>query len=202
MRKYAGEKLLIATHNKGKGAEIAALLGVFVNEYTTAGELSLPEPEETGLTFAENAILKAKAAAMASGLVSLADDSGLCVYALDGAPGIYSARWGGPQKDFSLAMQRVQDELGDVQDRRAAFVCVLALAWPDGHCEVFEGRIEGDLVWPPRGEKGFGYDPMFTAEGHKQTFAEIAPEEKQAISHRSRAFAKLVDGCFRPERAA
>ena len=197
MRKFDSKKLLIATHNKGKGSEIAALLKDYISDFITAGDLNLLEPEETGKTFSENAILKATLAAKASGHVCLADDSGLSVYALNGDPGIYSARWGGPQKDFDLAMRRVNETLSDQTDRRAAFVCVLALGWPDGHSETFEGRIDGTLIWPPRGDKGFGYDPMFVPEGYSITFSEMDHQEKQCISHRARAFALLVEGCFR-----
>ena len=136
------------------------------------------------------------AAATGSGLPALADDSGFCVAALDGAPGVVSARWAGPAKDFGAAMQRVQREMGAASDKRAWFISVLALAWPDGHVETFEGRIDGEVVWPPRGEKGFGYDPMFVPEGSRETYGEMAPAEKQATSHRARAFAKLLEGCF------
>ena len=192
MRKLAGQKLVIATHNPGKVREIGDLLRPLGLETVSAGDLGLPEPEETGSTLTENAILKAKAAALASGLPALADDSGVTVAALNGAPGIYSARWAGPDKDFNLAMQRVNDELGDSKDRSAAFVCVLTLAWPDGETQSFEGRIDGEVIWPPRGTKGFGYDPIFIAEGHDISFAEMEPAEKHRISHRARAFEKLV----------
>lgn len=188
-------RLVVASHNAGKVREIAALLAPFGFDVVSAGELGLPEPEETEPTFVGNAVLKAKAAAAASGLACLADDSGLEVTALDGAPGIYSARWAGPAKDFRHAMQRVWDELGKrgAQDLSARFVCVLALAQPDGAVETFEGAVDGTLVWPPRGEKGFGYDPIFTPAGHTRTFGEMAPEEKQPLTHRARAFAKLAD---------
>ena len=166
----------------------------------SAADLGLPEPEETGDTFAANAALKARAAAEASGLVALADDSGLQVAALDGEPGIRSARWAGPEKDFQAAMRRVEDALSGLDNRAANFACALALCWPDddlgGHLETFEGFVYGTLVWPPRGENGFGYDPMFTADGHDITFGEMAPEDKHRISHRAAAFRKLVDGCF------
>ncbi len=183
--------LVLATHNAGKIAEIAGYLSDYVEKVSGAGALGLPEPEETGTTFAENAILKARAAAKASGLPALADDSGLCVYALDGAPGIYSARWAGPDKDFPMAMQRVHDELGDSPNRRAAFVCVLALAQPGGAVETFEGRIEGAICWPVRGGGGFGYDPFFVPEGESRTFGEMPPEEKRAMSHRAKALDSL-----------
>lgn len=188
-----GEQLLIATHNSGKAREIGALLTPYVGSFTTSAELGLAEPEETGDTFTANALLKARQAARESGMVALADDSGLSVTALGGDPGIYSARWGGPNKDFRLAMQKVHDALEGQTDRSACFICVLALAWPDGEAYTFEGRIDGQIVWPARGDKGFGYDPIFVADGHNRTFAEIEPEEKQAISHRARAFEKLVN---------
>ncbi|MCB9989484.1 MAG: RdgB/HAM1 family non-canonical purine NTP pyrophosphatase [Rhodospirillales bacterium] len=187
--------LVLATHNPGKVKEIGVLLGDVVEKFSSAGDLGLPEPEETGTTFAENAILKARAAAEASGLPTLADDSGLCVYTLDGAPGIYSARWAGPEKDFQMAMEKVNAALADAEDRRAAFVCVLALAHPDGAVETFEGRVEGALCWPPRGPQGFGFDPMFVPENEVRSFGEMTPEEKKALSHRVRAFRKLQDFC-------
>jgi XTP/dITP diphosphohydrolase len=192
-----GARLVIASHNPGKVAEIEALLARFGIEAVGAGALGLPEPEETGSTFEANAELKARAATEASGLPALADDSGLVVPALGGAPGIYSARWAGPNKDFRVAMERVQRELGD-KDRRAHFVAVLALAWPDGEIVTFRGEVYGQLTWPPRGERGFGYDPIFIPDGYTETFGEIDPELKYRISHRARAFAKLVAGCLRP----
>lgn len=195
-RKLTGGKLILATHNKGKVIEIGALLAPFAVEVISAGGLNLPEPEETGATFIANAELKALAAAAASGIPALADDSGLSVNALGGAPGIYSARWAGEDKNFKRAMTRVNQVLGPNPDRSAAFVCALALAWPDGHVETFEGTIEGTLVWPPRGERGFGYDPMFIPLNYNETFGEMNPVTKQAISHRARAFQKLVDECF------
>jgi XTP/dITP diphosphohydrolase len=191
----SGERLVIASHNPGKVAEIGALLELYRVEAIGAGTLGLPEPDETEMTFEGNAALKAHAAAKASGLPSLADDSGLVVPALGGAPGIYSARWAGPTKDFSIAIDRVQRELG-AKDRRAHFVAVLALAWPDGEEAWFRGEVYGQLTWPPRGERGFGYDPIFIADGYDQTFGEIDPELKHRISHRARAFAKLVAACF------
>lgn len=197
MRKFTGEELVVATHNKGKAREIAALLSPYVSEFYTAGELNLPEPEETGATFAENAILKAVAAAKGSGKPALADDSGLAVNALNGDPGIYSARWGGESKDFNIAMKKVHEALGTSDDRSASFVCTLALAWPDGHSEVCEGRVHGVIVWPMRGEKGFGYDPVFQPDGYDITFAEMDGAEKQAISHRARAFELLVQNCLK-----
>lgn len=190
-------KLVIASHNPGKLREIEDLLRPFGVESVGAGALSLPEPEETGATFAANAALKARASAEGAKLPALSDDSGLAVCALGGDPGIYSARWAGPTKDFSLAMRKVEDAMQGKSDRRAAFVCALALAWPGGDCEIFEGRIEGTLVWPPRGTKGFGYDPMFVPEGGTLTFGEMEPAAKHAISHRARAFAKFIQAHFR-----
>jgi XTP/dITP diphosphohydrolase len=184
--------LVIASHNPGKVREIGDLLRPFGIETVGAAALGLVEPEETGTTFAENAALKARAAARRAKLPALADDSGLAVTALDGAPGIYSARWAWPKKDFAIAMQKVEDALKGKSDRRAAFVAALALAWPDGRCDVFEGRVEGTLIWPPRGEKGFGYDPIFVPAGHTITFGEMEPAKKHTMSHRAKAFAKLV----------
>jgi XTP/dITP diphosphohydrolase len=186
--------------------EIRALLKPFGIEPVSAGELGLAEPEETGTTFAENALLKAHASAKASGFPALADDSGLCVAALGGAPGVYTADWAekqpfesGPGRDWYMAMGKVEGklaELGREVDRSAYFVCTLALAWPDGHSELFEGRVNGSLTWPPRGRLGFGYDPVFVPEGRAQTFAELDPAEKHAMSHRADAFAKLVGALF------
>lgn len=195
-RKLSEKRLVIASHNPGKLREIADLLEPFGLSVVSAGDLGLPEPEETGQTFAANAELKAKAAALGSGLPALSDDSGLAVSALGGEPGIYSARWAGPEKDFRAAMERVERELGDSTDRSAAFICALCLCWPDGHCETFEGRVEGQLVWPPRGERGFGYDPIFQAEGQDITFGEMDPEKKHGMSHRARAFAEMVEALF------
>jgi len=194
-RRFTGDTLVIASHNKGKVREIAELLGAYVAHFPSAGELDLPEPEETETSFIGNAELKARAAAAASGLPALADDSGLVVPALGGAPGIYSARWAGPDKDFAVAMRRVEAELGD-GDPSASFVCALSLAWPDGHAESVEGRIHGRLVFPGRGDRGFGYDPIFIPDGRYATFAEIDPDEKHRISHRADAFAQLVARCF------
>jgi XTP/dITP diphosphohydrolase len=194
-RLFTGNRLVIASHNQGKVEELSALLEPFRIEGLGAASLGLPEPEETGDSFEANAALKARAAAEASRLPALADDSGLVVPALEGAPGIYSARWAGPAKDFRSAMERVQRELGN-KDRSALFVAVLALAWPEGDVELFRGEVAGNLVWPPRGEHGFGYDPMFVPEGGAATFGEIEPQWKHRISHRAVAFAKLVDGCL------
>ncbi|MGE3142274.1 MAG: RdgB/HAM1 family non-canonical purine NTP pyrophosphatase [Hyphomonadaceae bacterium] len=187
-------RLVIATHNAGKAREIAALLAPFDLEIISAGALGLPEPEETADTFQGNAMLKAEAAMRASGLPALADDSGLCVDALNGDPGIYSARWAGPGKDFQIAMRRVQAGLAsaEAKDRSARFVCVLALARPDDFTRVFEGIAEGEVVWPPRGEKGFGYDPMFVPNGQTRTFGEMEEQEKLPLTHRARAFAALA----------
>ena len=198
-RRFAGKKLVIATHNPGKAREIADLLAPFGVEVVTAGALNLPEPEETGTTFAANAAIKAAAAAKVSGLPALADDSGLEVAALGGRPGVQSARLAGPAKDFARAMRAIEDELKDKPDRRANFICALALCWPDGHCEIFEGRVDGALIWPPRGTQGFGYDPVFVADGHVITFGEMDPAEKHAISHRANAFRELVAACFETE---
>ena len=193
----AGSRLVVATHNPGKARELAEILeGRFT--LVAAGELGLPEPDETETTFVGNALLKARAAAEASGLIALADDSGLSVTALDGAPGIYSARWAGPDKDFSLAMAKVAERLEEAgsQDFSAWFTCALAVAWPDGPAVVVEGRVDGTLTFPPRGELGFGYDPIFVPEGLTQTFGEMAPLAKDAMSHRARAFAKLKAALF------
>src|SRR5438128_10709058 len=191
----AGERLVVASHNAGKIVEIEALLKPFGVATVGAAALGLSEPEETGATFEENAALKAREAARRSGLPALSDDSGLVVPALGGAPGIYSARWAGPGKDFRAAMERVQRELA-ASDRRAHFVAVLALAWPNGEVAMFRGEAHGHLIWPPRGERGFGYDPMFVPDGYQDTFGEMGPELKHQISHRARAFAKLVAGCL------
>jgi XTP/dITP diphosphohydrolase len=195
-RRFTGDRLVIASHNKGKVREIALLLGDYVAQFPSAGELNLPEPEETETTFIGNAELKARAAATGSRLPALADDSGLVVPALNGDPGIYSARWAGPDKDFAIAMERVRRELG-AKDPSAHFVCALALAWPDGEVEAVEGRVYGRLVFPPRGERGFGYDPIFIPDGHDITFAEMDPNDKHRMSHRADAFAQLVDRCFK-----
>jgi XTP/dITP diphosphohydrolase len=193
--------LIIASHNPGKVREIADLLGPFGIEPISAASLNLPEPDETENTFIGNARLKSLAAAKATGMVALSDDSGLCVDGLNGDPGLYSARWAGPGKDFAVAMQRVQDELeakNTPHPRRAHFICALSLAWPDGdgYTEDFEGRVFGTLVWPPRGDKGFGYDPMFMPDGYAITNAEMDPAEKHRISHRAVAFKQLVDACL------
>nr|WP_276081360.1 RdgB/HAM1 family non-canonical purine NTP pyrophosphatase [Methylobacterium sp. GC_Met_2] len=200
-------KVVIATHNAGKLTEMRDLLKPFGIEAVSAGELGLPEPEETGTMFAENAAIKARAAADATGLPAFADDSGLCVDALDGAPGIFSARWAGPTKDFAGAMARIASEMDrrGAQGRRAHFVSALVLAWPDGHTELFEGRVFGDLV-EPRGSAGFGYDPIFRPDGHDRTFGEMTAEEKhgvdwqrgQGLSHRARAFVDLSRACLAP----
>ena len=195
IRKLAPGKLVIASHNEGKVREINALLADFGIEAVSAASLDLPEPEETGVTFVANAELKALQAADLSGLPALADDSGLCVDALNGAPGIFSARWAGESKDFAGAMALVEqrlEETGPDASRAAHFVCALALAWPDGHVEWFEGRINGTLVWPPRGTGGFGYDAIFLPLGGDRTFGEMDPDTKHAVSHRAEAFKQLV----------
>ena len=199
-------KIVVASHNAGKVREIRDLLRPFGLETVSAAELDLPEPEETETTFSGNAELKALAAARAAGLPALSDDSGLAVDALGGDPGIYAARWAelprieketyGTRRDFDMAMWHVNDRLGDKSDRRARFICALCLAWPDGEIYVYEGTVEGEMIWPPRGSKGFGYDPMFQQLGETKTFAEIEPAEKHAISHRADAFAKFLADQF------
>jgi XTP/dITP diphosphohydrolase len=208
MHRQATGRLVVATHNEGKLIEMRELLLPYGVEAVSAGELNLPEPEETGMTFAANARIKAQAAADASGLPALADDSGLAVDALDGAPGIYSARWAGEGKDFRHAMEKVEGMLRErdaftPERRKAHFVSVLCVAWPDGHVEEFEGKVDGILVWPPRGEKGFGYDPMFLPNGFDLTFGEMSRDQKhglpphgQALSHRARAFLRLAEACL------
>lgn len=199
MRKLVEKRLVIATHNRGKLKEFNELLAPFGMDAIAAGDLSLDEPEETGKTFEANAATKACAAAKASGMPALADDSGLAVTALGGAPGIYSARWAGPEKDFGAAMARVEKALKDLktEDYSAKFVCVLCLAWPDGHTAFFRGEVTGTLSFPPRGNGGFGYDPIFTATGQNKTFAEIDPAEKQALSHRAAAFRDFETSCLK-----
>ena len=194
MRLPRGSQLVVASHNAGKVREIKALLGPHGIQPISAGDLGLPEPEETGTTFAANAELKALASAKGSGHAALADDSGLCVEALDGAPGIYSARWAGPTKDFRVAMNRIHDELRKrgLTTSKAKFVCALTLAMPGGEMQTFEGEVHGTLTFPLRGDHGFGYDPIFVADGMDQTFAEIDPAQKHAMSHRAKAFAKLL----------
>ena len=199
VRKLVPGKLVIASHNAGKVREIRALLGPYGVEPVSAADLDLPEPEETGTTFFANAELKARAAADLSGLPALADDSGLCVEALGGDPGIFSARWAGDDKDFAEAMRRVDAAVqatGPDAGRDAHFICVLALAWPDGHVEWFEGRADGTLAPAPRGTNGFGYDPLFLPAGGDRTYGELSPDEKHADNHRARAFAKLVEAVF------
>jgi XTP/dITP diphosphohydrolase len=201
-------RVVIATHNAGKLVEMRELLGLYGVEAVSAGDLDLPEPEETGTTFMANARIKAEAAAKASGMPAFADDSGLAVDALDGAPGIYSARWAGPGKDFHHAMEKIEGMLRErdaftPQQRAAHFVSALCVAWPDGHLEEFEAKVDGSLVWPPRGDKGFGYDPMFLPDGFGLTFGEMSRDEKhglppkgQGLSHRARAFLKLAEACL------
>ena len=206
-RRISG-RLVIATHNPGKLAEMRDLLAPFGVDAVSAGELGLAEPAETGTTFADNARIKAMAAARASGHPAFADDSGLAVDALDGEPGIYSARWAGPDKNFRHAMEVVDAKLRErgaitSAQRRAHFVSALCVAWPDGHLEQFDAKVDGALVWPPRGERGFGYDPMFLPDGFERTFGEMASEEKhglppkgRGLSHRARAFLKLAEACL------
>ncbi len=203
MRRFTDDTLVIASHNPGKLVEIADLMTPLGITVKSAGDLNVPEPAETEDSYEGNAILKATHSMKCTGLPALADDSGLAVEALYGAPGIYSARWAGPAKDFRVAMAKIEDALGLIEgqtgetpDRTAKFVCALALAWPDGHVEVVEGTVEGRLVWPPRGDKGFGYDPMFVPEGHEETFGEVSQDWKHSVSHRANAFQKLMDGVF------
>ena len=201
-RLHRGMRLVVASHNPGKVREIFELVAPHGLSVISAGELGLPEPEETGTTFAQNAQLKAVVAARGAALPSLADDSGIEVEALGGAPGIYSARWAGPAKDFAVAMRRVADELETrgawtaSPGPRANFTAALCLAWPDGEMASFEGKVWGHLIWPPRGSKGFGYDPMFVPEGHTLTFGEMEPHAKHAISHRARAFQQFAGACL------
>lgn len=192
----AGSRLVIATHNPGKLREIADLVRPHGVAALSARELGLPEPEETEPDFAGNARLKALAAAQGAGLPALADDSGFCVAALGGAPGVVSARWAGPGRDFNTAMVRVQREVGEAEDRRAWFIAALCLAWPDGHTDSFFGRVDGTLAWPPRGAEGFGYDPMFVPLGATLTFAEMTAAQKHAVSHRARAFTQFAAACL------
>jgi|HubBroStandDraft_2_1064218.scaffolds.fasta_scaffold06443_2 XTP/dITP diphosphohydrolase len=201
-------RLVIATHNPGKLAEMRELLAPYGIDAISAGELDLPEPDEDGMSFRDNARIKAQAAAIATGLPAFADDSGLVVDALDGAPGIHSARWAGPEKNFRRAMETIQVKLYErgataPEKRTAHFVSALCVAWPDGHVEDFEAKVDGALVWPPRGDKGFGYDPMFLPDGHTRTFGEMSSDEKhglpprgKGLSHRARAFMKLAEACL------
>jgi XTP/dITP diphosphohydrolase len=201
-RRFSAPRLVLASHNPGKLTELQALLAPHGVAITSSRDLGLPEPAETGRTFAANARLKGHAAAQATGSPALADDSGLEVRGLGGAPGVHSARWAGPERDFGKAMARVRDELSsrfgtfERADRTAAFVAVLCLAWPDGHDELAEGRVEGELVDPPRGAQGFGYDPMFAPEGQGRTFGEMPAADKQQRSHRARALRRLLAMCF------
>lgn len=201
MRKFEGRQLVLASHNAGKLREIAALLAPFGIEVTSAADHGLAEPEETESTFAGNARIKAHVAAKGTGLPALSDDSGIAVEALDGAPGVYTADWAEtPQgRDFAMAMEKLWTRLEEIDapsPRRAAFCCTLCLAWPDGHDEIVEGRVEGQVVWPMRGAQGFGFDPIFLPDGETETFGEMDPEKKHGMSHRADAFRKLVDGCF------
>ncbi len=192
----AGARLVIATNNTGKLAEIADLLRPHSIATVSAGELGLAEPAEDARDFAANARIKALAAAGTSGMPALADDSGFCVAGLGGGPGVLSARWAGPERDFAAAMARVEAKLGDDGDRRSWFVSALCLGWPDGHADTFIGRVDGLAVWPPRGDRGFGYDPMFVPIGGTETFGEMHPNNKHALSHRARAFEQLLAACL------
>jgi XTP/dITP diphosphohydrolase len=208
LHRHIAGRLVIATHNPGKLAEMRELLAPYGIDATSAGELGLPEPDETAMSFRDNARIKAKAAAKAAGLPAFADDSGLVVDTLDGEPGIYSARWAGPDKNFFRAMAMIDDKLRErgasaPDQRKAHFVSALCVAWPDGHVEDFEARVDGTLVWPPRGDKGFGYDPMFLPDGYSRTFGEMSSDEKHGLpprglglSHRARAFVKLAEACL------
>jgi XTP/dITP diphosphohydrolase len=208
LRRPITGRLVIATHNPGKLAEMRELLAPYGIDAISAGELDLPEPDEDGMSFRDNARIKAETAARATGLPAFADDSGLVVDALDGAPGIHSARWAGPEKNFRRAMETIEVKLYErgataPEKRKAHFVSALCLAWPDGHVEDFEARVDGTLVWPPRGTKGFGYDPMFLPDGHARTFGEMSSDEKhglpprgKGLSHRARAFIKLAEACL------
>src|SRR5580658_1840408 len=191
-----GTRLVLASHNNGKLAELTDLLRPYQIEIVSAGALGLPEPEETAPDFAGNARIKAMAAATATNLPAFSDDSGFCVAALAGEPGVLSARWGGPEKDFAKAMEMVNERVGDAADRRAWFVAALCLAWPDGHTETYVGRVNGTMIWPPRGTHGFGYDPMFLPEGGSETFAEMPSDIKHGVSHRARAFDQAMRSCF------
>ena len=197
-RQLTEPTLIVASHNEGKVREIRELLKVFAITVKSAGELDLPEPDETEETYTGNAILKAKAAAVASGMPALADDSGFELMAINKAPGLYSARWAGPDKDFGFAMNTVNDAFiaSGSDNTHCRFVCALSIVWPDGHDETVEGIIDGDFVWPPRGENGFGYDPVFVLRGETKTFGEVDPEWKHSVSHRAKAFAQLLDRCF------
>ena len=195
-RQFDGNTLLVASHNEGKVKEIKDLLENRRIQVVSARNLGLAEPEETGATFRENAELKAGLASQATNIPALADDSGLAIEALGGEPGIFSARWGGESRDFNLAMEKVEKRLAGNKNRSAAFVCALSLSWPDGHFETFEGRVNGSVCWPPRGERGFGYDPIFIASGMDLTFGEINPALKHSISHRADAFRQLSEACF------
>jgi XTP/dITP diphosphohydrolase len=188
--------LVIATHNAGKLREIADLLTPHGLQLISAGQLGLPEPAEDAPDFVGNARLKARAAATAANLPALSDDSGFCVAALDGAPGVHSARFAGPDKNFTRAMVDIHAQIKDAEDQRAWFICALCLAWPDGHTETFVGRVDGTIAWPPRGTVGFGYDPMFVPQGGSQTYGEMDPAEKHATSHRARAFAQIMRSCI------
>jgi len=198
-RKFAGDELVVATHNKGKLRELTAMFGGRIQKLSAASDYGVESPEETGTTFIENALIKAQVVAKATGKPALADDSGICVSGLNGAPGVYSADWAeepGKQRDFYRAMQRVEKELGDNPDRRAYFVSCLVLAWPDGHYETVEGYVHGTLQFPPRGDKGHGYDPIFVPDGETRSYGEMDQAEKEKSSHRGDSFRKMLAKCF------
>lgn len=196
-RQFIEEKLVLASHNKGKLHELAKMMKPYHVNVVSSAELGLSEPEEDGKTFIENAVIKAATAMKESGMPALADDSGLAVHALNGEPGIHTARWAGADKDFPMAMKLVEDKLKGKEDRTAHFVCAIALAWTDGHVETFEGRVYGEMTWPMTGNKGFGFDPVFVPDGHTVTFGVLDPEIKHAISHRAQAINMLVEACFK-----
>ena len=199
-RQFEGDELVVATHNNGKLRELRAMFGDRIKKLSSAADHGVESPAETGTTFVENALIKAQTVAKATGLPALADDSGICISALNGAPGVYAADWAeeeGKPRDFNRAMQRVHDEMGDNPDKKAFFVSCLVLAWPDGHYETVEGYSHGNITWPPRGEKGFGYDPVFVPEGDTRTYGEMDTAEKDKTSHGAASFAMIIDKCFR-----
>lgn len=197
VRKFEGKDLVLASHNQGKIKEIRVLFSDFIDDLKSAADYNLDDPEETGSTFEANAMLKARYVALKTGKIAIADDSGLAVDHLGGDPGIFSARWAGEDRDFNYAIDRIKNELGETKNLKANFVCTLALAWPDGHVEVVRGEVHGNLTFPAKGDKGFGYDPIFVANGQEMTFGEMEASEKKKISHRADAFKKMMDKCFR-----
>jgi XTP/dITP diphosphohydrolase len=198
-RKFESAELVVATHNKGKLAEISEMFHGYNIKLYSAADLGLESPPETGTTFIENSVMKAQFVAKATGKIALADDSGLCVDALDGAPGVYTADWAEEQgaRDFNYAMKKIYDSMGDAPNRKAQFVSVITLCWPDGHCETVEGFAHGQIVWPPRGQHGHGCDPIFMPDGYNITYAEMPAAEKNQISHRAESFRRMMDKCFR-----